>query len=346
MLRWWKQLPILYKVLSGNAVVIIIGAIGGTYLTQQLLQASGFGLTLFFASVGIVLSLLINYFILRTALRSIDVLQETIERIDRGDTAVRANVAALDDPQFQHFAQSLNTMLGRLTTHTRMIEANRTELRQLSRQVISAQEDERKRIARELHDDTSGSLARILLNIEMCSTLVPDEAHEIHQRLNATRILGEQTLENVRKIVFDLRPTLLDDLGLAAAIRWYAKNNLESLGIQLQFEMTSGLRGAPMVETALFRIAQEAITNIACHANAHRVVIQLSHHRTNWTFTIRDDGRGFDLKSLLAESATNYHWGLFGMRERAELLGGTFEIESTIGKGTCLQVTIPIEQMQ
>ncbi|MBI5034718.1 MAG: sensor histidine kinase [Chloroflexi bacterium] len=345
MLRWWKRLPILYKVLSGNAVVIIIGAIGGTYITQQLVQASVAGLILFFASVGIVLSLLINYFILRTALRSIDVLQQTVERIDRGDTTVRANIDEIDDPQFHHFAKSLNTMLGRLATHTHMIEANRAQLHLLSRQVLSAQEDERKRIARELHDDTSGSLARILLNIEMCSTLVPKQYHEIHDKLDATCTLGEQTLENVRKMVFDLRPALLDDLGLAAAIRWYAKNNLESLGIQLQFEMASGLRGAPMVETALFRIAQEAITNIVRHADAQHVNIQLSHSPTVWKLTIQDDGRGFDLKSMLDESAANYHWGLFGMRERAELLSGTFTIESTIGNGTRLLVEIPVEQM-
>lgn len=344
MLRWWKKLPILYKLLSGNAVVILIGAIGGTYLTQQLLQASGVELALFFATVGIVLSLVINYFILRTALRSIDVLQQTVERIDRGDTTVRANVEELDDPQFRHFARSLNTMLGRLAAHTRMIEANRAQLRQLSGQVLSAQEDERKRIARELHDDTSGSLARILLNIEMCSTLVPDESHEIQQKLSATRILGEQTLENVRKIVFDLRPTLLDDLGLAAAIRWYAKNNLESLGIQLQFEMSSGLRGVPMIETALFRIAQEAITNIVRHADARHVNIQLSHTPTVWKLVIQDDGRGFDLDAAINGSSANHRWGLFGMRERVELLGGTFNIESEIDKGTMVIVQIPVDK--
>ncbi len=345
MLRWWNRLPILYKVLSGNAVVIIIGAIGGTYITQRLLEASGIGLALFFATVGILLSLLINYYILRSALRSIDVLERTIEGIDRGDTAVRANVVEIDDPQFQHFAQSLNTMLGRLAAHTRMIEANRAQLRRLSGQVLSAQEDERKRIARELHDVTSGALARVLINIGMYEDLVPDDWTELREKIRATRVLCEQTLENVRQMIFGLRPTLLDDLGLAAAVHWYAKNNLEPADIQVQFETSNDLGRAPAtVETALFRIAQEAITNIIRHANATHVNIQLSRTPTHWVFIVQDDGRGFDPRTTAHESTTDHRWGLFGVHERVALLGGTFNIESATGSGTTLSVEIPIEK--
>ena len=343
MLRSWQRLPILYKVLVGNAVVIIVGAIGGTYITQQLLQASAVGLTLFFATVGIILSLLINYFILRNALRSIDILEHTIEQIDRGDTNVRADVASIDDPQFQHFAQSLNTMLGRLASHTRMIEANQAQLRQLSGQVLSAQEDERKRIARELHDDTSGSLARILLNLEMCQQLIPDGMYSVREKMSATRVLSEQTLESIRKVIFDLRPTLLDDLGLAAAIRWYAKNNLEPVGVHVQLDLASGLRGSATAETALFRIAQEAINNIVRHAQAKHADIRLSQTSTHWNLVVHDDGRGFDMTTLHA-SSTEPQWGLFGVRERAQLIGGAFQIESAQGKGTTLRVQIPIVQ--
>lgn len=343
MMRAWQRLPILYKVLLGNAVVIIIGAIGGTYITQQLLQASGTRLAIFFATVGIILSIGINYFILRTALRSIDLLEQTVERIDRGDTHVRAPVETIDDPQFQHFAQSLNTMLGRLAAHTRMIEAHRAQLRQLSGQVLSAQEEERKRIARGLHDETSGALARILLNIEMCEELSPENGYAMREKIRATRALCEQTLDNVRKMIFGLRPTLLDDLGLAAAIRWYAKNNLESVGVQTQLDLASGLRGAPKTETVLFRIAQEAINNIVRHANARHANIQLIQTPTHWQLIVQDDGRGFDTNRL-HESSSEQHWGLLGVRERAALLGGTFNIESTIGKGTTVKVEIPIEK--
>ena len=345
MFTRWNRLSLVYKVLVGNAVVIIIGAIGGTYITQQLLQASAIGLAFFFATIGITLSLIINYYILRSVLHPIDALQQMVERIDRGDTAVRADLQKIDDPQLQRFAQSLNTMLGRLAAHTRMIEANRAQLRQMSRQVLSAQEDERKRIARELHDDTSGALARILLNLEMCQELTPEEMYTVREKMSATRILTEQTLENIRKMIFDLRPALLDDLGLAAAIRWYAKNNLEPAGVRVQLDLANGLRGSPTVETALFRIAQEAINNIVRHAQAKHANIHLSQTLTDWNLVVHDDGRGFDATpGFRDESLAEPHWGLFGVRERAQLLGGTFQIESAQGKGTTLCVEIPIAQ--
>lgn len=341
--RWWEREPILYKVLVGNGVVVIVGAIGGTYLTNLLVDASGIQLALFFASVGILLSLIINYYILRSALRPMELLQRTVERIDHGDTAVRAPVQEVGDPQLKRFAQALNTMLDRLAGHMRLIEANRAQLRRLSGQVLSAQEDERKRIARELHDDTSGALARVLLNIEMCEDLLPEGLPEVREKMHATSRLTEQTLENVRKLIFDLRPTLLDDLGLAPAVHWYAKNNLEAAGIQVQFDVSTHLgRAAPPIETAMFRIVQEAVTNIVRHAGAHQVRLSLSREGPKWVLTVQDDGCGFDIRAAEHGGDGDHHWGLFGLRERVELLGGTFKIESRPGTGTTLEVELPV----
>jgi two-component system sensor histidine kinase UhpB len=343
MRRWWKHAPVLYKVLIGNAVVIIAGAIGGTLLTQHLLTVSALALALLFATIGICLSLIINYVILRSALRPMDALQRTVERIDRGDTTVRAPVEEIGDSQLHRFAQALNTMLERLAAHTRALQANHAQLRQLSGQVLSAQEEERKRIARELHDDTSGALARVLLNIQMCEDALPEGLPEIRKKMRGTRVLVEQTLENVRKMIFDLRPTLLDDLGLAAAVHWYAKNNLEPAGIQVQFEVSSDLgRASAAVETAMFRIAQEAVTNIIRHADARHARIQLAREQSNWVLTVQDDGRGFDASAVHAANS-DHRWGLFGVRERVELLGGTFAIDSRVGTGTTLRVEIPVE---
>jgi two-component system sensor histidine kinase UhpB len=272
-------------------------------------------------------------------------LQRTVERIDRGDTAVRAPMDDIGDPQLKGFAQSLNTMLGRLAAHTRMIESSRAQVRRLSGQVLGAQEDERKRIARELHDDTSGALARVLLNLEMCEDVLPEDGFpEIREKLRNTRVLGEQTLENVRKMIFDLRPTLLDDLGLAAAVRWYAKNTLEPAGIQVQFESSGDMgRVASLIETAMFRIAQEAIANILRHAQARQVFVRLSREHADWVLTVQDDGRGFDVNVIQTSENGNHHWGLFGIQERVELLGGTFHVESQPGKGTIVKVEIPVE---
>jgi two-component system sensor histidine kinase UhpB len=341
--HWWDRAPILYKVLIGNAIVIVVGAIGGVYLTDLLVDVSGTALALFFATVGILFSLVINYVILRSALRPMERLQRTVERIDRGDTAVRAPVEEIGDPQLKSFAQALNTMLGRLAAHMRMIERNRAQLRRLSGQVLSAQEDERKRIARELHDDTSGALARVLLNLEMCEELLPEDLAEVRAKMRATSQLTEQTLENVRKLIFDLRPTLLDDLGLAPAVRWIAKNTLEPVGVQVHFETNAHLgRAAAPVETAMFRIAQEAVTNIARHAEAHHARLSLSLEQSNLVLCIEDDGKGFDVAASERETNGNHHWGLFGLRERVELLGGTLQLKSEPGRGTSLRVEIPV----
>ena len=344
MFRRLKRLPLVYKVLAGNAIVIIVGAIGGTYITQRLLEVSGTELALFFATAGIALSLIINYFILRGALHPIDALQHTVERIDRGDSDVRASVEEIDDPQLYGFAQSLNRMLARLAAHTRMIEANRVQLRRLSSQVLSAQEDERKRLARELHDDTSGSLARVLLNIEMCEELAPEEGQELREKIGSTRALCEQTLDNVHKMIFDLRPTLLDDLGLASAVRWYAKNNLEPAGIQTQLEINDNFgRLSPAVENAMFRIAQEAMTNIIRHSDARCARVQLTRENSTLRLTVQDDGRGFDASAVARGSDVPHRWGLFGIQERVATLSGTFEVDSQPGKGTALRVEIPLE---
>lgn len=343
MIRRWNRLSISQKAIIGNLIIIVIGAIVGTYMTKSLIQVPSFDLVLLFATAGFLLSMFVYFMIIRGTMRSISVVQRTVEKIDKGDASARANLEEIDDPQLWHFARSLNIMLGRLAAHTRMIDSNRDQLRRLAGQVLSAQEDERKRIARELHDDTSGSLARVLLNIDMCEDLVPDEWNELRERLRATRGLCEATLENVRKLIFDLRPTLLDDLGLSSAIRWYAKETLEPAGVQVQFEISNGERAPSMVETALFRIAQEAITNIVRHSDAHCADIQLSHTEEQWILVVQDDGRGFDTSAGLHEPASDHKWGLFGARERAALLRGSISVESSPGRGTKVRVEIPRE---
>jgi two-component system sensor histidine kinase UhpB len=341
--RAWHHAPIFQKVFLANAAIILIGAIGGTFITQQLWLWSGSLLALFFATVGTALSLVVNYVILRNALNPLHLLERTLNQIDRGDTTVRAPVEAIGDPGLLHLARALNTMLGRLAVHTRMIEKHRARLRELSGRVLIAQEDERKRIARELHDDTSGALARVLLNIEMCEELIPAEPPELRDKIQHTRLIAEQALETIHKLIFDLRPTLLDDLGLVAAMRWYAKQNLEAAHIQLQFQAEPNFgRAAPAVETALFRIAQEAVTNIIRHSGARHAQIQLARNESRWSLVVQDDGHGFDATQTRDQDDA-HRWGLFGAQERVQLLGGALTVGSRVGAGTVLKVEIPIE---
>ncbi len=216
------------------------------------------------------------------------------------------------------------------------------------RKVISAQEEERKRIARELHDETSQALTALAVGLETAlATLPPGGSRE---RLEEARALAVRTLEDVHRLIFDLRPSVLDDLGLLSAIRWYADRHLAPLGIAVRCEFSGlgthaegvGGRLPPQVETALFRAVQEAITNIAKHAQAETVLIQCALREGTLTIEVEDDGKGFDPSSLAGPVRAGRGLGLLGIRERVELLGGTVQIESSPGRGTRIALRVPV----
>ena len=214
---------------------------------------------------------------------------------------------------------------------------------ELLRKVISAQEDERRRLARELHDETSQTLSALAMKIETALTAWPTNASR--DRLLEAKTLTVRTIEELHRLIFDLRPSVLDDLGLLSAIRWYAERHLERRGITVHFEF-SGAEGRkpPELETALFRVVQETITNIAKHARAETVLIQILERDDQVSIEIEDDGEGFDPASLPPPAARERGLGLLGMRERVELFGGTFEIDSAPGSGTRIAITVPLHQ--
>jgi signal transduction histidine kinase len=213
---------------------------------------------------------------------------------------------------------------------------------ELLRKVISAQEDERKRLARELHDETSQTMSALAMKIETALAAWPGEASR--DRLVEARALTVRTLEELHRLIFDLRPSVLDDLGLLSAIRWYAERHLASRGISVRCEF-SGIeaRLTPELETALFRVSQEAITNIAKHSRAETVLIQVTERDDEISIEIEDDGEGFDPSSLPPPAARERGLGLLGMRERVELFGGTIEIDSAPGRGTRIAVSAPVQ---
>ncbi len=214
---------------------------------------------------------------------------------------------------------------------------------ELLRKVISAQEDERKRLARELHDETSQTLSALAMKIETALAAWPSEASR--ERLVEARGLTVRTLEELHRLIFDLRPSVLDDLGLLSAIRWYAERHLERRGIAVRCEF-SGVadRLVPELETALFRVCQEAITNIAKHSEADSVLIQCLEREDRISIEIEDDGKGFSPESLPPPAARERGLGLLGMRERVELFGGTLVLDSAPGQGTRIAVTVPLSQ--
>ncbi len=209
---------------------------------------------------------------------------------------------------------------------------------------LQAQEGERKRIARELHDATGQSLNAILFGLKTVETAL--EADPSHARTLVARLKGSasDTVRELQSIIYALRPSVLDDLGLIPALRWYAESRLEGNGVGVTWEIPDEERRLPPeIETALFRIGQETITNIGKYANAGAVHFRLSFERKQVTLQVRDDGAGFDVQSVLSHGLEDGRGlGLLGMRERAEMLGGELEIESNIGGGTRVQVKLPV----
>jgi signal transduction histidine kinase len=209
--------------------------------------------------------------------------------------------------------------------------------------VLTIQEEERKRIARELHDETSQSLVGLVMRVDAIKDVSDGDAGKLQNTLLDIKGLAVKTIDNVHKIIFDLRPSILDDLGLLSAIRWYAGNRLEPLGIQTRVEVTGEeTKLSPQVEIALFRVVQEAINNIVKHAEAHSVMLGIEFGTSSIVIEVEDDGLGFDIDAvnLIPDKAQGV--GRLGMRERVALLDGRISIESQLGKGTHIVIEIPL----
>lgn len=228
-----------------------------------------------------------------------------------------------------------------LETVNEQLRREQLERQQLLEHVITAQEEERKRVARELHDETGQALTGLLMSLEAVEqNLTPDTPAPLRAQLNRTRTLTEESLRDLRKIIRDLRPTALDDLGLIPAIRWYAENHLEPLGISVHVTAAHwNGRLDPPVETVLFRMAQEAVNNIARHATARNVVITLEGDEEGCHVRVEDDGQGFDPGATRPSDESG--WGLVGMRERANLIHGQVRVESAPGAGTRVLIEVP-----
>jgi signal transduction histidine kinase/HAMP domain-containing protein len=214
---------------------------------------------------------------------------------------------------------------------------------ELFKNTINAQEEERKRIARDLHDDTSQYLAALIYSTE--EILEMNNLSDIRERLIDVRDLAQHTLDGVHKVIFDLRPTVLDHLGLVPALRWLAKSWLEPRGIRTSIEVNSDPRRLPAeLETAIFRVLQEAITNIARHSAARNVLVWLKFSDYDIRVGVEDDGVGFELSNASDGHDQLRGLGLLGMEERIALLGGELEINSTPGNGTQINLRVPLAQ--
>ncbi len=218
----------------------------------------------------------------------------------------------------------------------------RRRLRAFGAGLLQGAEEERQRISRELHDDTAQSLAALVLRLQMARRSEDPDTRErllkeLHEEIH-------RTSEGVRRILRGLRPPLLDDVGLVAALRAHAKSALADSGVELAIEAAEDVEHLLSREAklALYRIAQEAISNVLRHAEAGRVRISIASEETSVVVTVEDDGVGFDLDA--ADPGGGRGLGLVGIMERAAILGGRARVESWPGGGTHITVTMPIAQ--
>lgn len=214
--------------------------------------------------------------------------------------------------------------------------------RQLGLHIIRAQEEERRKLAREMHDGPAQLLNSVVLRINVCQRLIDTDPARLHEELNQLKELVRLSLQDIRKIIFDLRPMALDDLGLLPALRGLLKDYQAKTGIETEFRATGGERRYdPAVEVAIFRLVQESLANVYKHADATRVSVTADEADHVMRLAVVDDGAGFDVNRVLG-SAAGTKFGLVGMRERTELIGGRMEIQSAPGAGTQLQFTFPL----
>ena len=256
-----------------------------------------------------------------------------IKALSQGDLDQR--VAIESDDEIGELAATFNYMTEEL--HDKEVLRGR-----LLEKVITAQEDERKRISRELHDETGQSLTSLMVGLRALEGATCLE--EVRDTADQLRATAAQTLGSLHSLALELRPSVLDDLGLVAALKRYVKDYATGFGLDADFEAV-GLeekRLTPQVETTLYRIVQEALTNVARHAEASHVSVLLEQRRGSVIGIVEDDGRGFDVEGVLTSGQLK-RLGLHGMQERASLVGGKLTLESTPGIGTAVFIEIPLD---
>jgi two-component system sensor histidine kinase UhpB len=259
---------------------------------------------------------------LRPAFRPLDELAETMRRHDPLSPGLRASVSG--EPDVAALAQTFNDMLDRLES----------ERRESARRALMVQEGERQRIARELHDEIGQTLTGVMLQVESLAAVIPDERREQLAELRETARHGT---EDVRRIARRLRPEALEDLGLQSALAALAGRIGERAEIRIVRRLDPHLPLSSQQELVVYRVAQEALTNVARHAGADRAQLRLERHGSAAVLTVRDDGRGLD-----PDDDSSSH-GIRGMRERAMLIGADLAVGPAPGRGTEVRLTVPLD---
>ena len=322
MVKRLSRLPLLWRVFAANAAVLVLAFLA-LVLAPVTVSVPPHATELLVLAIGLLVLLAIDLMLLRPVLRPLDVLADTMRRHDPLNPGARAEVG--DDPHVAALARTFNDMLDRLES----------ERRESARRALLIQEGERRRIARELHDEVGQTLTGVMLQIEGLSAAVPAD---LQDQLDELRETARHGTEEVRRIARRLRPEALEDLGLESALAALATAVAVQAGLRVNRRVEPV--GVPLTEEqelVIYRVAQEALTNVVRHAHATEVDLRLERDGDRVTLVVRDDGIGLPDGALPSSS------GIRGIRERAMLIGADVAITRPSERGTEVILSIPIE---
>jgi two-component system, NarL family, sensor histidine kinase UhpB len=339
--KWFQNwhLSLFEKVILVNSIMLIAEAFTGLWVTSHQLESHHYLIDTIFIVSAALFTLFANILLLHASFRPLFHLLATIRDVSTGNIQARATFST-SSWEVGELAQAFNSMLDRL-------EITRREQTML---ILQAQEDERRRIGMELHDEAGQNLTALLIQAEILNQRFQSisTSHQFeHARTQLTNELQQLTqltqltLENIRVLAQQLRPSVLDDLGLLAAFRWLVEDSRQRLHLHVHLDVKAMEQVVPLLppnyETALFRIAQESLTNVARHAHASMVTISLSYQQQHIYLRIEDNGTGYTSKEPKNSSS-----GILGMHERVNSLGGTLHISSQAEQGTTVLATLPL----
>jgi two-component system sensor histidine kinase DegS len=266
---------------------------------------------------------------------------------NRSDLERRLKVAKDTAKKAESLVSKVGVAMGYLSGELQDLSIQLEDIKQkqyLGIKIIKAQEEERKRVARDIHDGPAQLIANLVIKTELCEKLIDMDKEKAKEELNSLKGFLRSSLSDVRKIIYDLRPMSLDDLGLVPTLQRYIANYVEENRVLVEFLVLGSPKPLkPVIELAAFRIIQEALTNIKKHSGAEDATIRVEFTEEHINLLISDNGIGFNTSIIKANKDEDSGYGLLSMKERVELLNGKFNIKAGIGKGTKIFVNLPLD---
>lgn len=325
------RIPLLGKLAGANVLIVFAALVG--VAAERRLDAPGNIVPILGVALGA--SLIVNLVLVYVALRPLNDLEAAAARVSAGDLDARVAPSILADRDMARVGTTLNALLDRLTE-------DRARVRRLAAQVISAQDEERARVARELHDSTAQILTAVMLQLGAAAR--ESDSAPLTARIATLRELAAEALEEVRSLSHTMHPRILDDLGLPAALEWLGRQTRNQTGLDVQVCVDPSEPPIPApLASVLYRVAQEALRNAVRHADAHVVEVSLRHESSTAVLAVIDDGLGFDVTSA---EERRPGMGLFSMRERVALVNGRLVVTSERGRGTRVVATVPLTNLE